>query len=198
MLLSLVLPGSRRCQSFRGCEMIIIRLVRHDDPLSWGIIQNTGGVVSHAEAILKGGTIIGAFAEGGVQERPLDYDGGKFLKEILFALPADDDMAARFEHYLRSPRVLGEPYDYPGIVNFTHPGWDLHAGHHVFCSDLIHLALRGIGAAIDSPRWWPRPMPIPGHYVSPLLLHQELLCDQRTQIITRTDPVFLKHITASG
>ena len=86
--------------------MIIIRLVRHDDPLSWAIIQNTGGEVAHAEAIMKGGTVVGAFAEGGVQERRLDYDGGKFVKEILFSLPADDAMSAAFEHYGRA--CLGE------------------------------------------------------------------------------------------
>ena len=143
---------------------------------------------------MRGGTVIGAFAEGGVQERPLDYDGGNFAREILFELPADDEMSARFEHYLRSPRVLGEPYDYPGIGNFVHPGWDMHAGHHAFCSDLIHLALRGVGTEDSAPRWWPRPMPIPGHYVSPLILHQELLCDQRTRIVERSDPAFVAHI----
>ena len=159
--------------------------------MSWAIIQNIGGVVAHAEAVMRGGTVIGAFAEGGVQERPLDYDGGKFLKEVLFALPADVVMSARFEHYLRSPNVLAEPYDYPGIANFMHFGIDLHADHHVFCSALIHDDLRFI-------RWWQRPMPIPGHYVNPLILHQELLADQRTQIIPRDDPIFLKHIAGPG
>lgn len=167
--------------------MIYIRLVRHDDPLSWAIIQNIGGVVAHAEAVMKGGTVIGAFAEGGVQERPLDYDGGKFKTEILFELPADADMTAKFEHYLRSPQVLGESYDYPGLANFMHFGIDLHAEHHVFCSALVHDDLRFIG-------WWNRPMPIPGHYVNPLILHQELLADQRTRIITRDDPAFKAHI----
>ena len=171
--------------------MIYIRLVAHDDPLSWAILKNIGGVVAHGEAIMKGGTVIGAFAEGGVQERPLDYDGGKFKVEIIFELPADDDMSARFEHYLRSPRVMGEPYDYPGIVNFVHPGWDTHAGHHAFCTALMHDDLRWI-------KWWPRPMPIPGHYVSPLILHQELLCDQRTRIVERTDPAFVAHIAKGG
>ncbi len=168
-----------------------IRLVCHDDPLSWAILKNIGGVVAHGEAIMKGGTVIGAFAEGGVQERPLNYDGGKFKKEILFELPADDEMNAKFEHYLRSPKVLGEAYDYPGIANFMHFGIDLHAEHHVFCSALIHDDLRFIG-------WWPRPMPIPGHYVNPLILHQELLADQRTRIITRDDPAFLAHISKDG
>jgi len=174
--------------------MIYIRLVCHDDPLSWAILKNTGGVVAHAEGVMKGGTVIGAFAEGGVQERPLNYDGGKFVTEIIFELPADDEMSAAFEHYLRSPKVMHEPYDYPGIANFVHFGIDMHAGHHVFCSDLIHLDLRGIGCDKDAPRWWPRPMPIPGHYVTPLILHQELLADQRTRIVTRDDPAFLAHI----
>jgi hypothetical protein len=167
--------------------MIYVRLVCHDDPLSWAILKNIGGIVAHGEGVMKGGTVIGAFAEGGVQERKLDYDGGKFAKEILFELPADDEMSAKFEHYLRSPEVMGEAYDYPGIANFMHFGIDMHAAHHVFCSALIHDDLRFI-------KWWPRPMPIPGHYVNPLILHQELLADQRTRIVTRDDPAFLAHI----
>jgi hypothetical protein len=170
--------------------MIYVRLVRHNDQLSDAIIMNIGGVVAHAEAIMKGGTVIGAFAEGGVQERPLNYDGGKFKTEILFELPADDEMSAKFEHYLRSPEVMGEAYDYPGIANFMHFGIDLHATHHVFCSALIHDDLRFI-------KWFPRPMPIPGHYVNPLILHQELLADQRTRIVTRDDPAFLAHIAGT-
>lgn len=169
---------------------MIIRLVDHDDGLSRAILLNIGGVVAHGEAIVRGGTIIGAFAEGGVQERSLDYDGGKFKTEILFHLPANDDMDAKFEHYLRAPEVLGEKYDYPGIANFMHFGIDMHAEHHVFCTALIHDALRWV-------KWWPRPMPIPGHYVNPLILHQELLADQRTKIITRDDPIFLKHISGN-
>jgi len=167
--------------------MIYIRLVCHDDPLSWAILKNIGGVVAHGEAVMTGGTVIGAFAEGGVQERKLDYDGGKFLKEIIFELPADDAMTAKFEHYLRSPRVMGEGYDFPGIANFMHFGIDLHSEHHVFCTALIHDDLRWVG-------YFARPMPIPGHYVNPLILHQELLCDQRTRIVERTDPAFVAHI----
>ncbi len=167
--------------------MIYIRGVCHDDPLSWAIKKNIGGKLAHFEGIMKGGTVIGAFAEGGVQERPLDYDGGKFLEEIIFELLADDEMSARFEHYLRSPEVLGEKYDYSGIVNFIHPGIDLHGKHTIFCSALIHDDLRWIN-------WWPRELPIDGHNVTPIVLHQELLVDQRVNIITRDDPKFLKHI----
>jgi hypothetical protein len=174
--------------------MIIIRLVCHDDALSWAILKNIGGEVAHAEAIMKGGTIIGAFAEGGVQERSLNYDGGKFKKEILFALPADEEMSARFEHYMRA--CLGEAYDYSGIVNFIHLGVDTHSKHHVFCSAMIQCALRGLGADEHAPKWWAREMPMDAHYVNPLIIHQELLVDQRTIIITRDDPIFIAHISA--
>ena len=69
--------------------------------------------------LLRGGTVIGSYAEGnGVQERSLDYDGGKFLTEMILALPADADMSARFEHYLRSPKVMGEQFDF-GAAEFA-------------------------------------------------------------------------------
>jgi hypothetical protein len=51
---------------------VIWRFVAHDDEITRLIIAatcKTGGQVAHAEAIMRGGTIIGAFAEGGVQER---------------------------------------------------------------------------------------------------------------------------------
>jgi hypothetical protein len=170
--------------------MIIIRLVRHDDALSAAIILNIGGEIAHAEAIMKGGTVIGAFAEGGVQERPLDYDNGKFKKEILLALPTDEETEARFEHYLRAPEVMGEKYDFTGIANFVHLGIDLHGKHTVFCSALIHDALRWIN-------WLPVPLPIPGHYVTPIVLQQELLARPDVKIITRDDLIFIAHINAA-
>ena len=167
--------------------MIYVRLVDHDDPLSRAILMNIGGVVAHAEGIMKGGTVVGAFAEGGVQERPLNYDGGKIKMEVLLELPADDEMTAKFEHFMRSPEVMGEKYDYSGIANFLHLGVDLHAKHHVFCSALIHDGLRWCA-------FFARPMPIPGHYVTPIILHQELLARPDVRVVTRDDPAFLAHI----
>jgi|KBSMisStaDraftv2_1062788.scaffolds.fasta_scaffold00126_6 hypothetical protein len=165
--------------------MIIIRLVCHDDPLSKAILKVTGGEVAHAEAVMFGGTIIGAFAEGGVQERKLDYDGGKFLKEILLALPADAEMAAKFEHWLRA--CLGEAYDFTGLTGFALPTVDMHRAHHAVCSMLIHNALRGC-------QFFFRPMPIPAHKVDPVLLQQELLARTDVQVISREDPLFIAHI----
>jgi hypothetical protein len=168
--------------------MIIVRFVCHDDPLSAAILIEIGGQVAHAEAVMPGGTVIGAFAEGGVQERQLDYDGGKFRYEALVALPARDDVAAAFEHYLRSPEVLGEPYDYTGLAKFVEH-FDFHQGHHVFCSALIDDALRGC-------LYFPRPLPIPAHEVNPRMLQQMLFARYDTILVTRDHPIFIAHIAA--
>jgi hypothetical protein len=167
--------------------MIWVRLVCHDDLLSELILEEIGGIVAHAEAIEKGGTVIGAFAEGGVQRRPLDYDHGRFKREILVEVPADDDMSAKFYHWLNA--CLGESYDYPGLAKFVEH-FDLHRGHHAFCSMLIDNALRGC-------LYFPRPLPIPAHEVSPRILHQMLFCRPEVRIVSRDDPQFIAHIAGT-
>ena len=64
--------------------MIYVRLVRHDDPLSWAIIQNIGGVVAHAEAVMKGGTVIGAFAAGNRPTKVAAQGGNSTCLRTLF------------------------------------------------------------------------------------------------------------------
>ena len=166
---------------------IIVHLVRHNDPLSNAIMIRTGGLYAHAEALTPQGTIIGAFALGGVQERPLDYGAEKILAEAWVLLEADDAMSAKFYHYLRSPEVMGEPYAYTDIAEFVEP-FDLPHHHAVFCSALIDDALRWIG-------WFPRPLPIWARRVNPTMLHQMIYVRPDIKILTgRTDPLFLKHI----
>ena len=167
--------------------MIIVHLVLHDDPLSKAILIRTGGRFAHAEALTPEGTLIGAFAEGGVQERPLDYGTEKIVDEAWVACPADDDTSARFYHYLRAPEVMGEPYAYTDIAGFQLP-FDLPHHHAVFCSALIVDAFRGC-------LWFPRPLPIPAHNVSPNMLNQMLYARPDIKIITRTSPEFLAFTT---
>lgn len=166
----------------------IIRLVCHDDPLSAAILLEIGGIVAHAETIMPGGTIIGAFAEGGVQERPLDYDGGKFKYEVLVGLSMTSEMETSFHHYLRA--CIGEAYDFCGLAKFVEH-FDLHRKHMVFCSALVQDALRGCV-------YFPRPLPIPAHETSPRILHQMLLCRPDIQFVTRDDPIFKAHVSAQS
>jgi hypothetical protein len=166
---------------------IMIRFVNHGDGLSDAIIDEMGGMVAHAEAVMKGGTVIGAYAEGGVQERPLDYDHGKFKTEIIIALPTDADTVAKFEHYMRA--VIGEPYDYTGLADFIEH-FDVHRIHRIFCSALVDDALRGC-------MYFPHPLPIPAHKVPPVMLQQMVLCRPDARIITREDPIFKAHIAGT-
>jgi hypothetical protein len=173
-------------------DYVIWRFVAHDDEITRLIIASTcktGGQVAHAEAIMRGGTIIGAFAEGGVQERAMDYDGGKFQFEQLIAIPVSADVQAKFEHYLRAPEVFGEKYDYFGLGDFVQLFGDWHQGHKVFCSALITDAARGSGIFIHR-------LPIHAHGVSPLMLQQMTLCRDDALIITRDDPIFKAHVSA--
>jgi hypothetical protein len=168
---------------------IIARLVDHGDILSDLILEKLGGMVAHAELFTEAGTVIGAYAEGGVQERPLDYDHGKFRTEILIALPTDADTVAKVDHFMRAPEVMHEPYDYLGLLDFTEH-FDFHQQHKVFCSALL----------VDALRWtnyFPHPLPISAHKVYPVLLQQMLLCRPDAKIITRDDPIFKAHIAGT-
>lgn len=172
--------------------MIIIRLVCHDDLLSDAIVRDiygemtvSGQEIAHAEAVMLGGTVIGAYAEGGVEERGLDYDGGKYRHEVMVGLAASDAMTASFEHYLRA--CVGEPYDYTGLFEFAELAIDGHIKHRVFCSALMDDALRGCG-------YFARPLPVPAHKVNPLFLQQMLYVRPDIILLERTDPLFLSHV----
>lgn len=173
---------------------VIWRFVAHDDEITRLIIAatcKTGGQVAHAEAIMRGGTIIGAFAEGGVQERALDYDGGKFAFEQLIAIPVTDEVQAKFEHYLRSPEVQKVKYDYLGLFDFVQLIGDWHESGKAFCSTLI----------TDAARWkdmiFKHAFPIHAHGVSPVMLQQMALARNDSIIITRDDPIFKAHISGA-
>jgi hypothetical protein len=171
-------------------QYVLWRFVAHPDEITRLIIKatcKTGGQVAHAEAIMRGGTIVGAFAEGGVQERKLDYDGGKFQFEQLIAIPVSAETQAAFEHYMRSPEVLGEKYDYFGLFDFVQMIGDWHAGHKVFCSALIVDAARYVGI-------FKHPLPIHAHGVSPIMLQQMALARDDAQIVTRDSDIFKAHI----
>jgi hypothetical protein len=173
---------------------VIIRLVNHGDILSQAIIMEQGGMIAHAETIMPGGTVIGAYAEHGVIERPLDYDNGVFDLEILVCLTVDDAAADAFHHYLRTVAAKKEPYDFPGLADFVQ-FLDLHKKHWVYCSALVVDAFRGNGAA-PGPRIWFRALPKPAHEVSPVWLQELLYVLPYASILTgRTDPIFLAHIS---
>lgn len=176
---------------------VIVRLVNHGDFLSKAIIAEQGGMIAHAEVPMPGGTVIGAYAEHGVIERPLDYDHGVFETEIFVCLEVEDATADAFHHYLRAVAAKREPYDFPGLIDFVEFK-DLHHLHWVFCSALVVDAMRLNGVDDDhAPRIFPRGLPKPAHDVSPVWLQQMLYARPDIKILTgRTDPIFIAHISA--
>jgi hypothetical protein len=167
---------------------LIFRLVDHGDPLSDAILAHTGGLYAHAECVIPGGTVIGAYALGGVQERPLNYDDGKFKRETFFVLPATADMQAKWIHFLRA--CIGETYAFTDVADFALP-FALPHQHAVFCSALVQ----------DSCRWvraFPKPLPIPAHEVSPVMLQQMFLVRPDVLEIARTDPEFIAYVAEAS
>lgn len=136
---------------------IRLRFVHCPDAISNAILFDTGGLYSHVEAVTPDGKYLGAHADSGVQARPSDYDKGQFDRQRFLELTADDAMSAKFYHYLNA--VIGEPYDFGAIAGFI-SHFSVHEKARVICSALQDLALRGC-------LFFPNPLPVPAHSVSP-------------------------------
>ena len=137
--------------------MISLRFVHCPDVIGTAILLQTGGRFSHVEAVTPQGRYLGAHIGGGVLARPADYDKGLWSRQLFVDLPADEEMTAKFHHYLNA--VIGEPYDAAAILGFAFHV-DIHSQHHTICSALQALALRGAG-------WFATPLAVPAHEISP-------------------------------
>jgi hypothetical protein len=135
-----------------------------DDPMS-ALIRFQAGLCmpftpSHVEALSRDGKhYIGQHLDGGMQARPLGYDGTD-IKEKLVALPCNDAQYDGFQDHCEGR--IGAPYDWPSIIGFVDPAWNLHAFKHLICSAEMTAALR-------SPRcqYFPMPLTVPFHHISP-------------------------------
>jgi hypothetical protein len=116
-----------------------IRLVTDEnDPLAFLIRTDTLSQVSHAEVVLRDGTIVGAYGDG-VQHRPGDYDTGS-TAQMFVDIPHPDVDA--WETFLLGK--VGTPYDYAAIAGFALHA-DMHTPGHTICSALVADALRHVG-----------------------------------------------------
>ena len=115
---------------------------------------------SHVEALTRDGKgYIGQRFNGGMQARPIGYDAGESnLKEKLVELPADETMTAQFHGYCESK--IGMAYDWKSIISFAAPDLNLHDVNHLICSAIMTAALRSCG-------YFPMPLTVPFHHVSP-------------------------------
>ena len=137
--------------------MIRLRFVHCPSIVGDAILLKTGGRFSHVEAVTPEGLYLGAHANGGVLARPSDYDRCQWSRQLFYVLPADDATTAKFYHYLNA--VVGEPYSFSAIAQFI-TDVNITQSHHVICSALQMLALRGC-------EWYPTPLAYPAHEISP-------------------------------
>jgi hypothetical protein len=134
------------------------------DPLS-ALIRFQAGLSmpftpSHVEALSRDAQhYIGQHIDGGMQARPLDYSGADVLEKLV-SLPCTQVQYDAFQDHCESR--IGTPYDWHSIVSFIDPAWNLHQFNHLICSAEMTFALR-------SPRcqWFPMPLTVPFHHISP-------------------------------
>jgi hypothetical protein len=149
--------------------MIRIRLVTGNDITSH-LIRLQAGVSmpftpSHAEALSQDGQFyIGAHVDGGVMARPVGYDAASLMtlpdgskSERIVALPCSAEQEEDFYTIVHSK--IGEAYDWKAIVGFVDPGHQ-HEFDHVICSAFMAAALR-------AANYFPWPMTVPFHHISP-------------------------------
>ncbi len=142
---------------------------------------------SHVEAVTTDGKYLGAHVSG-VEARSMDYDVGKFERELFMLLPISIEARVKWIHYLRAVEVKHEGYNLISILGFvTH--FDLTKPGTTVCSALQTLALRWC-------LYFPRPFNIPAHMISVRDLYLGLMMRSDIEIIEKSDPRFIAHISA--
>lgn len=152
--------------------MIHLRFVTADDMLS-RLIRTQAGIAmpftpSHVEALLPDGRdYVGAHYDGGIQARPVDYDAATLMtlpdgrkSELIVSLPCTDAQEQAFYAFVQSK--IGAPYDWKSIISFVTPDINLHIESHLICSAFMVAGLRAPGC-----EYFPMPLTVPFHHISP-------------------------------
>jgi hypothetical protein len=152
--------------------MIRLRFVTSDDRLS-ALIRTQAGICmpftpSHAECVSQDGQFyIGEHFGTGMQARPVGYDAASLMtlpdgskSERIVSLPCTPAQEATFYQFVTDK--IGEPYDWKSIFSFAAPDINLHEVGHLICSAIMTAALRCKGC-----EWFPMPLTVPFHHISP-------------------------------
>lgn len=133
--------------------MIRIRFVTGNDFISSAIrAGERDGWVTHVEAVVPGGCLVGAHIDGGVQARPPGYDRTSMTRELLVDLECPPEIADAFHAFLNAQ--IGKSYDLGAVVAYG-LGRDWRKADAWFCSELVAAGLEACGylpklAAADS------------------------------------------------
>lgn len=126
--------------------MIQLQFVRQADIESSAIAWFTQGELSHVDAVMPDGSLLGARSDrvggepSGVYIRPCDY--ANFALRIGFTIKATKVQEAKFYAFLKSQ--IGKPYDKTAIWGFV-IGRDWRDKDSWICSELQAAALEAAG-----------------------------------------------------
>lgn len=156
-------------------DVIRLQFVGGDDAASSLIEWFTQGTVSHVDAVLADGRLLGSRSDvvggapAGVQIRTPDYE--KFRRVVRVTLPAPPEMVQAFYDSLHSE--IGKPYDSEGILAFV-LGRDWRDPCAWFCSELQ-------GDKLEKCGYFPTPLATPSNKLTPPGLL--LACSARVPVI---------------
>jgi hypothetical protein len=160
-------PNTARLRFVTTKRSLMGRLIR---------FRETEGEVSHAEAVMADGTIIGAYSPGGVLRQPNDFDKTSTL-QIFVDLPMTPEMYGHWRDGLQYRVDQKWGYDTKAIFGFAFFDGKLHDAHKVICSALqVDMLSHG------HCKWWTRPFEFKYHSIDPATLLLMCQADERTII----------------
>lgn len=143
--------------------MIRLRFVHGRDPLSRLIELRSGTAMpfcpSHVECVTPEGKYLGQRFDGGMQAREPGYDAAWLEVSRIVDLEATPKQEKAF--YDRARSMIGLSYDWKAIMDFIVPV-NLHLFDHAICSATMTQLLRTPGCD-----WFPWPLTVPFHQISP-------------------------------
>lgn len=119
--------------------------------VSQAICKETRSEICHVDILTPNGTLIGAHAQGGIQERSPDYE--KWGLRIRVILQVPEEKARAFYGYVRS--MIGTPYDQKDILGIALGDARIHQDGRMICSQFGALASddkSGI-VLVDKDKW---------------------------------------------
>lgn len=122
-----------------------------DRAISAAICKETRSEICHVDIVTPAGTLIGAHAQGGIQERPANYE--TWGLRIRVSLEVREAQAMCFYSYAR--RMIGTPYDQKDILGIALGDARIHEDGRMICSQFAAMASddKSNIVLVDKDKW---------------------------------------------
>lgn len=126
-----------------------------DRMIAGAIMHETRSEICHVDIVTQTGTLIGAHAQDGIQERPGDYENWGL--RIRITLDVDLERAQAFYAYAHSK--VGTRYDKSDILGMALGDSRIHVDGRMICSQFAAIASDDIAKIIrvDKEKWMVTP-----------------------------------------